>query len=236
AYRKHQAVAKAVAKAVVVAVQRAAVGALALDDESAFEQHLAIGIRGTEALDQFVPGVWREADHETLDRLAREAAFFCVLPGACISRKHAREKLRRLEIQVVQRLGAARVVRLARRLTRHLQAQPSGQLLDGLRKRQLVVLHEKPERRAVRPAAKAVIELLLRAHPERGGFLVVKRAAGAVLAACFLELHSRADELDDVRARGQLVDETLGNSASHGGPILRRSAWWPRGHLAAAGA
>src|SRR6185437_14809589 len=57
----------------------------------------------------------------------------------------------------------------------------------------------------------AMIELLLRAHPEGGGFLVVEGAAGLVLAARFLQLHARADDLHDVRAGDQLVDEALGD-------------------------
>src|SRR6185312_16427279 len=57
----------------------------------------------------------------------------------------------------------------------------------------------------------AMIELLLRAHPEGGGVLVVEGAAGLVLAARFLQLHARADDLHDVRAGDQLVDEALGD-------------------------
>src|SRR6188768_3640408 len=67
----------------------------------------------------------------------------------------------------------------------------------------------------MRAAAEAVIELLDRAHPERRGLLVVERTAGAVLAAGLLEFDARADELDDVRACGQVVDEALGNAAGH---------------------
>jgi hypothetical protein len=43
----------------------------------------------------------------------------------------------------------------------------------------------------------------------------VEWAAGAVFAAGFLELHPRTDELHDIRARGQVVDEALGNAAGH---------------------
>jgi hypothetical protein len=59
-----------------------------------------------------------------------------------------------------------------------------------------------------------VIELLFRADPERGGFLVVEWAAGLVFAAGFLELHARADHLHDVRAGDQLVDEALRDDGS----------------------
>ena len=170
-----------------------------------------------EALEHFVPGVGREADHELVDGLAREAALLRVLARARVVRQHAREVLRDAQVHVVERRGAARGVGLAAGLARHVEPESSRQLLDRLGERQLVVFHEEAERRAVRAAAEAVIELLDRAHPERRRLLVVERAAGAVFAAGFLELDARADELDDVRACGQVVDEALGNAAGHGG-------------------
>ena len=65
-------------------------------------------------------------------------------------------------------------------------------------------------------AAEAVVELLVGTHPERRRLLVVERAAGLPLAAGLLELHAPADQLDDVGARDQLVEECLWNPARHG--------------------
>jgi hypothetical protein len=198
-----------------VTVERAAVGALAFDDETTVGQDLAVRFGRTETLDELVPGIRREADHELLDRLPREAALLRVFFRACIARQHQNEVLRHLEIHVVQRLGAAGVVGLTRGFARHIETEPARELLDGLGKRQLVVFHEEAQRRAVRSTAEAVIELFLRAHPERGRLLVVERTARAVFAPGLLQLHARADELYDVRARGQFVDEALGNAAGH---------------------
>ncbi len=66
---------------------------------------------------------------------------------------------------------------------------------------------------AVLAAAEAVIELLFRADPERGRLFAVERAAGFVLAPLLLERHARADDLGDIGARDQLVDEGFGDSA-----------------------
>ena len=48
--------------------------------------------------------------------------------------------------------------------------------------------------------AKAVIELALRIHRERGGFLVVERAAGAVVFASLLKFYAAIDNLNDIEA------------------------------------
>src|SRR6185312_6327430 len=74
-----------------------------------------------------------------------------------------------------------------------------------------VVYHEESQHRAMRSAAEAVIELLVRADPEGGRLLVVERAAGPELASGLFQLHARADDLHDIRAGDELVDERLGN-------------------------
>ena len=99
---------------------------------------------------------------------------------------------------------------------RHLEPDPVREFLDGFREWQLIVLHEETERGAVRAAAEAVIELLVRAHPERGGLFVVERAAGLELAPGLFQRHAAADEFDDVGTGDKLVDEGLGNAAGHG--------------------
>src|SRR3569833_81521 len=89
------------------------------------------------------------------------------------------------------------------------QSQSLRELLDSFRKSHPVVLHQEPQYRSVCSAAEAVIELLFRTHPEGRGFLTVERAAGHVLPARLLQRYPQADNLDDVRARDQFVDEAL---------------------------
>src|SRR3954469_548044 len=177
-------------------LERARVGALALDDQPAVGERLAVGVVRAEALEDVVPGVGREADHELVGGLARETALLRVLLRARVVRQHACVVLRDAQVHVEERGGRAGGVRLTRGLPRNVESESAGELLDGLGERQLVVFHEKAERRAVRTAAEAVIELLDGAHPERWRLFVVERTAGAVLAACLLELDARSDELD----------------------------------------
>ena len=79
----------------------------------------------------------------------------------------------------------------------------------------------------MRAAAEAVVELLVGAHPERRRLLVVERAAGFALAAGLLELHAAADQLHDVGACDQLVDEGLRDAAGHGTKIPQAGNGWP---------
>src|SRR6202012_5757010 len=92
---------------------------------------------------------------------------------------------------------------------RDFQPQALCQVLDRLREGHPVVLHQKPQYGAVRPAAEAVVELLLRAHPEGRCLLAVEGAAGLLPPASLLQGYPQANDLDDVRASDQLVDEAL---------------------------
>ncbi len=103
------------------------------------------------------------------------------------------------------------------RLARHFETGALREIGDGVEEPELLVLHEKPDDRAVRAATEAMIELLLRTHPEGGGLLGMKRAARLVFAPGFLEADPRADDLDDVGACDDLVDERLWDSTGHGG-------------------
>ena len=133
------------------------------------------------------------------------------------------EEPRRVRHHLIE-IDAAGLVR-SLRLARQLEAGALREIGDRIEKPELLVLHQETDHGAVRTAAEAMIELLLRAHPERGRFLVVKRAAGLVFAPGFLERHARADDLDDIRARDDLVDERLGNAAGHGPGAINRRAW-----------
>ena len=159
----------AVAEAVVVAGFRAGPGvvAVALDDQACAQQDLALVVGGAVAAEQGVPPGGRVADAEAL-------------------RWSPRSRPRRLQIVLRARLAAQRlpeeqgcafhrdvqlVMRVRRRrgaaFARHLQAGARSEFLDRLDEAEVVVVHDEAERRAVRAAAEAVIELLVRAHRER---------------------------------------------------------------------
>ena len=87
-----------------------------------------------------------------------------------------------------------------------------GQFVDRVEELEAVVIHQEADRGAVRAAAEAVIELLGRRHREDGRALVVERAARRVFLALALQRHARADHLDDVGAREQVVDEGVGDA------------------------
>ena len=53
----------------------------------------------------------------------------------------------------------------------------------------------------------------------------MKWAAGFVFAPGFLERYARADDLDDIRARDDLVDERLWNTTGHEPVAVNRRAW-----------
>src|SRR6185437_2027643 len=165
-----------------------------------------------EAPQHLVPGIRRIADAEALDDRGVESAAGEILLRARVAGERLGIELRDARHELIERVRVAAGLRPLRAgLARHVETEPARQLLDGLGEGHAVVLHQEAQHGAVRAAAEAVIELLLRAHPEGGGFLVMERTAGLVLAAGFLQLHARADHLHDVRAGDQLVDEALGD-------------------------
>jgi len=160
-----------------------------------------------------VPGIRRVADREALavgvvDRASGEVGLGGVA-GVELALVVPRRRLQHfVQVRVFARGRRARI-------PRHLHADPLRQFLDRVEKLHAVVFHQELERGAVGPAAEAVIELLLRAHRERRRALVVEGTAGLVFAAGALERYPRLDQLDDVGAREQLVEEGIGDAA-HG--------------------
>ena len=82
-----------------------------------------------------------------------------------------------------------------------------GQLLDRVDEAEARILHQETDRRAVRAAAEAVVELLGRADREGGRFFVVERAAGGEVGAGFFERDVAVDQIDDVYAVQQFLNE-----------------------------
>lgn len=102
----------------------------------------------------------------------------------------------------------------------HFHAGCAGQFLDGLGEVQIVVVHDEAQGVAAGAAAEAVVELLVGADREGGGFLLVERAAGGVVLAGFFQLDARTHHVDDVEAVDQVVNEALGNQPGHGSLVI----------------
>ena len=79
----------------------------------------------------------------------------------------------------------------------------AGRVVDALDSHlpfELIKVHHEPDGIAPGATAKAVVELALRIHRERWGFLVVERAAGAVVFSSLLKFYAAIDNLNDIEA------------------------------------
>ena len=209
--REHHSVAES------IVLTRSAVGAL--DHEPRACERLPLFLGRPVAVEQRAPARRRVSDAEARQAVAGQPATREILARARFAAERLPEEERRplerdVQVLVRPRRGIAA-------FARDLETGARRELLHGLDEAEMVELHDEAERRTVRAATKAVIELLVRAHRERRRLLVVKRAAGLVLAARALELHAAADHLDDVGACDQLVDEMLRDAAGHGNPRRR---------------
>ncbi len=207
--RKHQSI----AEAVVVAIRVARRSAVALDDQAELGERFAIRLVAPEAPQHLIPGVGSKPDAEFLHRGGVQPAFQNVGFRPLVAAQDLCVELRDTAHELVQRL-----IRPARSrggaiasLMGDIEVEARRELLDRLGEGDTVIFHQEAQRRPVRSAAEAVIELLHRAHPEGGRLLVVERTACSELATRFFQLHASADELHDVRAGDQLVDERLRN-------------------------
>ena len=84
-----------------------------------------------------------------------------------------------------------------------------------LRKGQALNVHDKLDHAAASLAAEAVIDLLLLVHGKGGRRFVVKRAQTNISMPVLLQRHIRADHLDDVGARPELVQPLRGIPSGH---------------------
>src|SRR5581483_6865373 len=167
--------------------------------------------RIAEELRERVPRVRREADAERFRGLAGDAATFQVLDRRLrLAQLLAEEALSAGER--VERTFEHRAVRRVAAFARDFHSSDPRELLDGFGKRQAVVFHQKRDDGPVLAAAEAVEELLVWRHRERRRLLVVERAERVILAARTLELDARADDVDDVGPREQVLDERIGNA------------------------
>jgi len=94
---------------------------------------------------------------------------------------------------------------------RHRQAHRLRKLVDRFRECQPRMLDQKADRRSMRAATEAVIELLSRTNRKRRALLVVERAKPHEVRAAFLELHIPPHHVDDIDAVEQVLQERVRN-------------------------
>ncbi len=199
--RDHQAVAEAVVAA----------AGLVFDDQSGKLQFVGVVVRENGL--QVLPAVRRVAHAEAGGDFSGQPAFLAIFDGA----------RRGLELILVV-LGGARhdfdqrprlaglfILEAAPFAFRHLHAGAGGEVLDGIDEAEALVFHDEADRRAVRAAAEAVVELLGRADREGRRFFVVEGAAGGVVGAGFLERHVAVHQVDDVDPGQQILNKGIRN-------------------------
>ena len=117
--------------------------------------------------------------------------------------------------RLIRRFPRERIAATSARLAGHLQAHAAGQIVHGLGKVEVLVVHEKTEGVTAGAATEAVVELLFRIDAEGGGFLVVEGAARAVVFTGLLEFYAAIDDIHDVDAIQKIVNKGLRNSSGH---------------------
>ena len=120
------------------------------------------------------------------------------------------------------------LVALGRRLVVFGQGQSDllGQVLHRIDEGHAAVFGQEADGVAVRPAAEAVIELFARADGEAGRLFGMKRTQATQIGTALAELHMAPDELDDVDAGKQVVNESRWNHR-----LILRGGLRAAGHL-----
>ncbi len=196
--REDDAVAEAVVAPALVVV----------DDEPGVGEGLRLVVG--EDLLQPLPFVGGVAEFEARGHLSGQAAALEVVDGLARGFELVAVEARGDGHGLVQAFAGVVVGgRRAAPVVGHLQANLVGEFLDGVDKAEAAVLHQEADRAAVHAATEAVVELLGRADRERGGFFAVEGAAGEVIGAALLERKIAFDDVDDVDAGQQFLDEGL---------------------------
>ena len=89
------------------------------------------------------------------------------------------------------------------------------QLFDRFDELELVVVHQEVDRVAVRATSKAVVKLFLTVNGEGRGFLVVEWTTRVEILALLFQLHTGIDQIDDVSACQQIINEYAWDSSSN---------------------
>jgi hypothetical protein len=202
---EHDAVAEA-----VVALAR-----VAFDDQTAVDQRLVLVI--AEDLGQVLPAVRCVAQAEAGGDLAGQAAPLQVVDGLRAGLELLPVILRGAGHEFSERGGFGSLLpALVGALLRHRQADLPCQVFHGLDEAEAGILHEEADGAAVRPAAEAVIELFRGADGKGRRLLAVEGTAGDIVRACLFQGQAALDDVDDVDAREEFLDEVLEHLLDHG--------------------
>jgi len=82
-----------------------------------------------------------------------------------------------------------------------------------LDKTQPHLLHDKANRRAMHPAAKAMIKLLGLTDGKGRGFFVMERATGDIIRTRFFKGHIALNQIHNIQTIQQILNETFWNQA-----------------------
>ncbi|MNM19725.1 hypothetical protein D3C81_300430 [compost metagenome] len=210
---KHDAIAEAII---------AAWAAVAGDQHAAGDKQLLVIPAGAKAPTHLIPVSRGIAYVEALDHFTGQTAPFEVFHRLRRVLKIALIEAGNLVHQLEQVLadGRLRACRAAQTLLAgYLHALHAGELFDGVREFESVVLHDKADGIAVSTTTEAVVELLLLTDGERGAFFVMERTTSLIVLASLLQPHSRVDQLDYVCAYEQIIDKGLWDPACHNRPV-----------------
>ena len=160
------------------------------------------------------------ANPEVPGDFAREAPFLQVAngSGAFTQLRHV-VGLRRLQHARVARYflassGGFGFLARGSGFLGHGDADSTRQSADCLREACPGMLYEESECAAMRPASKAVIELLRGTDSKRRGFFVVKGAQPEQVDAPFLQLHIPSDDIRDINAGKEILDKGIRDQRS----------------------
>src|SRR5690606_25134707 len=95
------------------------------------------------------------------------------------------------------------------RLVRHHHADRVGKLTHGLREIRPGMLHQETYGRTMRPAAKAVVELLARAYREGRTFFVMEGAQAEQVRASLAQLHIAPHHVGNIDTLEQALYEGI---------------------------
>src|SRR6185437_10192541 len=148
---KHNAIAKAIVSLAIFAGDH---------EPGRFERWIVVR---RERRAEILPTGGRVADAEMRGHGAGEAATFQVLDGGGGLLQLSAIELRRDEQRLAKIMACFALLALARPVVaRHFEPRVAGERFDRFRERLARVFHQESDRRAVRAAAEAVIELLRR--------------------------------------------------------------------------
>src|SRR5262249_20907494 len=142
---------------------------LTLDDEPEVNEHTPCLVIPAEPLEHLIPRIRCIADAKLLYRPPIKPPSRDVLLRSFVTGDIFYVEPCNASHHVIQRLvNSSLAVRAVGSLTRYIDAQAGRELFHCLGEGHMVVLHEEAQHGAVRSTPEAMVELLLRTHPERG--------------------------------------------------------------------